>query len=129
MEQAGSSSQEAQSPQQPVNVNTVSIDRSLLCVAVGQVVINVGLRAPTRPPLHRMGWSHWVWVLLLGGFGLYSAFWLAVFALAHASSGRWGVPVGLFGGSVLLSLALLEWGVLGPRRAGRAVRALKGAQQ
>jgi hypothetical protein len=41
---------EAQSPPPPppppVTVNTVSVDRSLLCVAVGQVVINIVWRAP-----------------------------------------------------------------------------------
>lgn len=41
---------EAQSPP-ALSVNTISIDRSLLCVAVGQIVINIIWRIPRRSPL------------------------------------------------------------------------------
>ena len=48
----GNTPPEAQSPPPPpVTVNTVSVDRSLLCVAVGQIVINIVWRAPSRVPL------------------------------------------------------------------------------
>lgn len=99
-----------------------SVDNSLFSFAVGQIVINASWRIPARPPLHRPGWTHWAFVLLVGGFGLWSAWWLSQFGVAHASNPKWLLPIGLFGAQVLVSLALLEWGFFGPRRAAKAIQ-------
>jgi hypothetical protein len=109
---------ELQSPHN-LTINTTSVDRSLLCLAVGQVVINLPGGLPPRAPLHRMHWSDWVYAVFVAGWGLWSAYWLVQFGLAHFSNPRWGEPVGLFGLQLLLSLALLEWGVLVPLRVGK----------
>lgn len=105
---------------QPPPTISASVDRSLLCFAVGQIVINISWRIPARPPLHRPDWTHWAFVLLVGSFGLWSAWWLSQFGVAHASHPKWLVPIGLFGAQVLLSLLLLEWGIFRPMREAKA---------
>lgn len=125
MQQEGRPTTEAQSLGSNTTHNTVVIQNSAFCVAyMGQIVINVPLLFPARAPLQQLGFNHWVWVVLVVGFGVFSAAWLGVFALAHATTGRWAVPIGLFGVSTMLMLWLLEWGVLGPLRAGKAARVL-----
>lgn len=119
MRSEGSQKQNTQAPPN-ITINTTSVDRSLLCFAVGQIIINIAWRIPQRPPLHRLGPTHWLWAALLGGFGMWSAYWLAVFAMAHASNPKWTEPIVLFGGSILLCLVLLEWGVFAPLRSDRA---------
>ncbi len=120
MQQEGRPTTEAQSPGPHTTHNTVSIQNSAFCVVyMGQIVINVPRLFPARTPLQQLGFRHWVWVVLVAGFGVFSAAWLGVFALAHATTGRWAVPIGLFGFSTMLMLWLLEWGVLSPLRAGR----------
>lgn len=88
---------------------------------IGQVTIHISWRIAQRPPLRRLGWCHWAWVALVGGFGLFSVYGLALVGMAHASNPKWGGAVLFFGGCLLLCLALLEWGVLGPRRVARGV--------
>lgn len=124
MQHEGKQQKEAQSPQSvPLGTKntTVSISQSAFClVYMGQIVINVPRLVPARPPLHQPGWTHCAFVLLVGGFGLWSAWWLSQFGVAHASNPKWLVPIGLFGVQVLLSLALLEWGIFRPMRAAKA---------
>lgn len=115
---SGSNQQQNQN-QANITINTTSVDRSLLCFAVGQIVINVSWRMPERPPLHRPGWVHWAFLLLVGGFGAWSAWWLAQFGVAHASHPKWLVPIGLFGVQVCLSLLALDWVFFGPMRDAR----------
>lgn len=120
MQSEGKNPPEAQSPPPPpITVNTASIDRSLLCLAVGQIVINIIWRAPRRPPLQRLQWSHWLVVAVLVPSAIWSAWWLVQFAVAHTTTNQWSTPLVLFTTQLVLSLALLEWGVLRPVRMAR----------
>jgi len=86
-------------------------------------VINVIWRAPRRPPLQRLQWSHWLFVAVLVPSAIWSAWWLVQFAVAHTTTNQWSTPLVLLTTQLVLSLALLEWGVLKPVRMTKQQRA------